>query len=71
MTKTKRSSCIRRKFLAARGLKKTPKGKEVAHRKALVFGGKDDPRNMILKKKSTHHKETKVLLKKLKKRRSK
>lgn len=71
MIKAKRSSTVRRKFLAKRGLKRSPKGKEVAHKKALVLGGKDDPRNLILKKKSTHNKETKRLLKKITKRRTK
>ena len=65
----KRSSTIRRKFLAKRGLKKTPRGKEVAHKKALVLGGKDDSRNLMLKKKLVHQKETKILMKKLAKRR--
>ena len=58
----KRSSSIRRRFLKKRGFKKTPRGKQVAHRKALVLGGKDDPRNLMLKKKSTHKKETKKLI---------
>jgi len=69
MPKTrKRSSTVRRKFLRKRGYQKTPRGKEVAHRKALVLGGKDDPRNLMLKKKSTHRKETRKLLRKLAKR---
>jgi hypothetical protein len=65
MRKTKRSTTVRIKFLANRGLKRSPKGKVVAHKKALVFGGKDDPRNLMLKKKSTHKKETRKLLRKL------
>lgn len=68
LTKVKRSSTVRRKFLKNRGLEKTPKGKEVAHKKALALGGKDDPKNLMLKKKSTHKKETKTLLRKLAKR---
>lgn len=68
---TKRSSNVRQKFLASRGLKKSPRGKEVAHKKALALGGKDDSRNLMLKKKSTHKKETKTLLRKLFKNRSK
>jgi len=72
MPKTrKRSSTVRRRFLAKRGHKKTPRGKQVAHKKALVLGGKDDPRNLMLKKKSTHKKETKKLLRKLKRKRKK
>jgi hypothetical protein len=63
--KTKRSITIRNKFLKSKGYSKTPRGKEVAHKKALALGGKDDPRNMTLKKKSTHRKETKRLLRKL------
>lgn len=61
----KRSSTVRKKFLAKRGYKKTPYGKEVTHKKPLALGGKDSLRNMILKKKSTHRKETKKLLRKL------
>lgn len=68
MIKSKRSSTVRRRFLAKRGLKKTPPGKEVAHKKPLALGGKDDPRNLMLKKKSVHKKETKRLLRKLVKR---
>jgi len=34
--------------------------------KALVLGGKDNTRNLILKKKSTYKKEAKRLLSKLK-----
>lgn len=71
MVKIKRSSTVRKRFLAKRGLKKTPAGKEVAHKKPLVLGGKDDPRNLILKKKSTHKKETRQLLKKIAKKRTK
>lgn len=71
MRKVKRSSTVRRKFLKKRGLKKSPKGKEVAHKKPLVLGGKDNPRNMTLKKKSAHKKETRTLLKKLAKKRRK
>lgn len=67
MPKSKRSSTVRRRFLAKRGYKKTPRGKEVAHRKPLASGGKDDPRNLMLKKKSTHKEETKKLLRKIKK----
>lgn len=66
--KIKRSSNVRSKFLKSKGYSKTPRGKEVAHRKALALGGKDDPRNMMLKKKSTHRKETRTLLRKLAKR---
>lgn len=62
----KRSNTVRRKFLKRRDYKKTPRGKEVAHRKPLALGGKDDPRNLMLKKKSTHKKETKKLLRKIK-----
>jgi len=70
MSKTrKRSSTVRRKFLARRGYKKTPRGKQVAHKKPLVLGGKDNPRNLMLKKKSTHKKETQKLLRKIAKRR--
>lgn len=57
--KFKRKPSNRQKFLKSRGLKKTPKRKEVAHRKPLWKGGTDSPRNMMLKKKSTHKKETK------------
>ena len=71
MARTKRSSTVRQKFLKKRGMRKTPKGKEVAHKKPLVLGGKDNPRNLILKKKSTHKRETKRLLKKITKRRAK
>jgi hypothetical protein len=67
----KRSSSVRRRFLAKRGLKKTPRGKELAHKKPLVLGGKDDPRNLMLKKKSTHKEETRKLLRKIMKKRSK
>ena len=68
MPKTrKRLSTVRRKFLAKRGYKKTPQGKVIHHKKPLVLGGKDDPRNLMLKKEFTHKKETKKLLRKLKK----
>lgn len=67
MAKSKRSSTIRRRFLAKRGYKKTPRGKEVAHKRDLVLRGKDDPRNLMLKKKNTHKEETKKLLRKIKK----
>jgi len=66
---TKRSSTVRRRFLAKRGYKKTPRGKEVAHRRPLVLKGKDDLRNLMLKKKSTHKRETKKLLRKIAKKR--
>ena len=59
----KRSSTVRRKFLGKQGYKKTPRGKEVAHRKALVLGEKDDPRNLMLKKKSTHKKDIEKIYK--------
>lgn len=65
----KRSSSVRGKFLKKRGYKKTPRGKAVHHKKPLVLGGKDDPRNLALKKKSAHKKETKKLLRKLKRKR--
>ena len=65
----KRSSTVRRKFLAKRGHKKTPRGKVVHHKKPLSLGGKDDLRNLMLKKKFTHKKETKKLLRKLRKER--
>jgi len=67
--RNKRSSSVRSKFLAKRGLKKTPREKQVTHRKPLVLGGKDDPRNLMLKKKVVHRRETRILLKKLAKRR--
>lgn len=68
MSRTKRSSTVRRRFLARRGLKKSPHGKHVAHKKPLALGGKDNPRNLMLKKKSIHKKETRKLLRKLAKR---
>ena len=69
MRKTKRSATVRRKFLAKKGLKRSPRGKEVAHKKALALGGKENVRNLMLKKKSAHKKETKKLLRKLAKKR--
>jgi len=62
----KRSSATKRRFLAKRGYKKTPRGKEVHHKKPLAVRGKDDPRNLKLRKKSAHKKETKKLIRKLK-----
>lgn len=61
----KRSSNVRRRFLAKRGYKKTPRGKVVHHKKPLSLGEKDDLRNLMLKKKFTHKKETKKLLRKI------
>ena len=65
MAKVIRSSSVRRRFLAKKGYKKSPRGKEVAHRRALGLGGKDNLRNLTLKKKSVHKKETRKLLRKL------
>ena len=56
--KFKRKSSIRQKFLKKRGLKKTPGGKEVVHKKSLWEGGTDTLRNLKLQKKSTHRKKT-------------
>ena len=54
----KRKSSTRQKFLAKRGLKKTPKGKEVAHKVSLWKGGSDSTKNLHLIKKSSHKKKT-------------
>ena len=63
-TKIKRSSAIRRRFLDKRGLKKTPKGKEIDHRVPLHKGGSDSLRNLHLIKKSSHKIKTKRELRK-------
>lgn len=55
---TKRKHSTRKKFLEKRGLKKTPRGKEVDHKKPLADGGSDSLRNMRLIKKSVHKKKT-------------
>ncbi len=56
--KFKRKSSTRAKFLKKRRLKKTPKGKQIAHKKSLWKGGTDSLRNLILKKKKAHKKQT-------------
>ena len=54
----KRKSSTRQKFLEKRGLKKTPKGKEIDHKKPLADGGADTQKNLRLIKKSAHKKKT-------------
>lgn len=54
----KRSSTIRKRFLAKRGLTKTPHGKEIDHNVPLHKGGSDSLRNLRLIKKSAHKKKT-------------
>lgn len=56
--KFKRKSLTRQRFLRKRGLKKTPRGKVVAHKKSLWKGGKDTIRGLRLMKKSAHKKQT-------------
>ena len=56
--KFKRRSSIRIKFLKSKGLKRTPRGKEVVHRKSLWKGGTDSVRNLTLRKKSSHKTQT-------------
>ena len=60
----KRKATTRQKFLKKRGLKKTPKGKEIDHKKPLVDGGSDSQGNLHLIKKSVHKKKTIVEAKK-------
>ncbi|MBU1133073.1 HNH endonuclease [Patescibacteria group bacterium] len=55
---TKRKSSTRQNFLKKRGLKKTPKGKQIDHKKSLSEGGSDSQKNLRLIKKSTHAKKT-------------
>ena len=57
--KIKRSSTIRTRFLAKRGLKRTPRGKEIDHKIPLSEGGSDSLRNLRLIKKKTHKPKTK------------
>ena len=54
----KRKTSTRQKFLKKRGLKKTPKGKEIDHKKPLVDGGTDTQKNLHLIKEATHKKKT-------------
>jgi len=54
----KRKTSTRQKFLKKRGLKKTPKGKEIDHKKPLADGGTDTQKNLRLIKKSAHKKKT-------------
>ena len=57
--KFKRKATTVKTFLKKKGLKKTPKGKEVVHKKSLWKGGTDTTRNLKLQKKSVHAKKTK------------
>ncbi|KPJ55674.1 hypothetical protein AMJ49_06625 [Parcubacteria bacterium DG_74_2] len=57
-TKTKRSGTIRTRFLSKRGLKRTPRGKEIDHKIPLHKGGSDSLRNLRLIKKSSHKTKT-------------
>ncbi len=54
----KRKATTRKKFLEKRGLKKTPKGKEIDHKRPLADGGTDTQKNLRLIKKSAHKKKT-------------
>ncbi|MCK4592836.1 HNH endonuclease [Candidatus Parcubacteria bacterium] len=54
----KRKTSTRQKFLKKRGLKKTPKGKEIDYKKPLADGGTDTQKNLRLIKKSAHKKKT-------------
>ncbi len=56
--KFKRQSSIRQRFLQKRGLSKAPRGKEVVHKKSLWKGGTDSPRNLALRKKTSHKRQT-------------
>jgi 5-methylcytosine-specific restriction endonuclease McrA len=56
--KTKRKTSTRKKFLKKIGLKKTPPGKQIDHKKPLSEGGADSLQNMRLIKKSSHKKKT-------------
>lgn len=56
----KRKSSTRQKFLAKRGLKKTPQGKAIDHKVSLWKGGSDTTRNLHLIKKSSHKKKTAI-----------
>ena len=56
--KFKRQSSTRQRFLQKRGLSKTPRGKEVTHKNPLWKGGSDTLRNLTLKKKTAHRRET-------------
>ena len=56
--KFQRSSTTRQRFLKARGLTKTPQGKIVAHRRSLWEGGTDTLRNLTLKKRGVHTRQT-------------
>ena len=44
----KRKTSTRQKFLKKRGLKNTPKGKEIDHKKSLADGGTDTQKNLHL-----------------------
>jgi len=46
------------RFLKSRGLKKTPRGKVVAHKRSLWKGGTDSLRNLRLRKRSAHKRQT-------------
>ena len=54
----KRKSSTRQKFLAERGLKKTPRGKAVDHKVPLWKGGSESLRNLRLIKKKVHKEKT-------------
>jgi hypothetical protein len=56
--KFKRQSSTRQRFLQKRGLSKTPRGKEVVHKRSLWKGGTDTTRNLSLRKKTSHRKQT-------------
>lgn len=56
--KRKRKASTVTKFLKKKGLKKTPKGKQIDHKKALADGGTDSRKNLQFIKKSTHKKKT-------------
>lgn len=56
--KFKRKSSTVKRFLKKKELSKAPAGKQVAHKKSLWKGGTDTLRNLTLKKKSAHKRQT-------------
>lgn len=68
--KTKRTGGGKRKLLKKKGLKKTPRSKEIDHKVPLHKGGSDTLRNVRLISKKSHKRKTKAELRKLRKKKA-
>lgn len=53
-----RKSSTKQRFLASKGLKRTPRGKAVDHKRPLSEGGTDSLRNLRLIKTTSHKRKT-------------